>query len=246
MAALGARSSDTTLARTLLCDVFIVPVSTFEETYSLISCSLDHGVIHSLPFRPPAPSPTAVYVVSRSMFTANANEIIPGLWLGSEEAGQAPLEELVAHRITRVLVPANTGCEVSIHTPHILYKQLYVADTSGYPILPLFDECFTWVDEVLGPQGTEPTAAVLVHCAAGKSRSAAFVIGYLMYRMRMSFIEAYSHVRKCRPCVSTKFEEQLQEWERCGMCWNGDLPHQVAARQRYRRSPFNRIPNRES
>ena len=53
---------------------------------------------------------------------------------------------------------------------------------------------------------------VLVHCAAGKSRSATVVIYYLMKRFGMSFDEAYRHVQDIRPEIGLNrgFVEMLR------------------------------------
>ena len=43
--------------------------------------------------------------------------------------------------------------------------------------------------------------AVLVHCAAGISRSATVVLGYLILHADYSLRSAFAHLYKCRPCV---------------------------------------------
>ncbi len=43
---------------------------------------------------------------------------------------------------------------------------------------------------------------VYLHCAAGISRSAAVMVGYLMKNEQMSMSEAIRHVREIRPCVN--------------------------------------------
>jgi predicted protein tyrosine phosphatase len=44
--------------------------------------------------------------------------------------------------------------------------------------------------------------AVLVHCQAGMSRSAAVVIMWLVLACGMSYDAAYAHVKRCRPVIS--------------------------------------------
>jgi atypical dual specificity phosphatase len=53
---------------------------------------------------------------------------------------------------------------------------------------------------------------VLVHCFAGKSRSASVIIGYLMKYHNMRFEEAYTYVKHIRPSIDPNigFYCQLQ------------------------------------
>jgi len=57
--------------------------------------------------------------------------------------------------------------------------------------------------------------AVLVNCAAGISRSASFVIAYLMKMQQKNFIDALSLVKRARPRISPNpfFMEQLVAYE---------------------------------
>jgi hypothetical protein len=47
-----------------------------------------------------------------------------------------------------------------------------------------------------------PQHKVYVHCAAGISRSAAVMVGYLMRTEEMTMSQALRHVREIRPCVN--------------------------------------------
>lgn len=53
---------------------------------------------------------------------------------------------------------------------------------------------------------------VIVHCAAGMSRSASLVIAYLMIENRWHYEEAYSYVKKRRPIIDPNvgFVKQLK------------------------------------
>ena len=68
------------------------------------------------------------------------------------------------------------------HPEMFKYKQVSVEDDPGENIIKYFEECFQFIDEGRG-QGK----GVLVHCAAGVSRSATIVIAYLMFKNQLNF-----------------------------------------------------------
>ena len=132
-------------------------------------------------------------------FSRHAQLILDGVWLGSEDAGAAPVELLQRHGITRVLIPAHTGREAVLWPSQLTYLQYNVPDVADFPLLPLLEELCTFVDEAV-----EAGEGVLVHCAQGKSRSAAVVIAWVMHRKRCSYADAHHLVRSKRPVISTK------------------------------------------
>jgi protein-tyrosine phosphatase len=134
------------------------------------------------------------------------------VWVGSEDAG-AHLQPLVRRGIRHVLVPAVTSCEVARHRGRVHYLQLRVPDVSEFPLLPLLPAACRWIDAALQRAGPTPDRGVLVHCAAGKSRSVAVAVAYVMYRRRQTLRCAYAHVRAARPIVACKFARQLRVWE---------------------------------
>lgn len=58
------------------------------------------------------------------------------------------------------------------------------------------------------------TSGVLIHCEAGRSRSATIAAAFLIQN-DMSFVEAITHLTKVRPCVKPNlhFITQLRLWE---------------------------------
>lgn len=87
--------------------------------------------------------------------------------------------------------------EELIHYPYhpspLAYCLVPIQDSRNEPIETYFEQCCQFIDETPG--------AVLVHCAAGVSRSATLVIAYLMKRKGMPFLEAYSFVKERRPII---------------------------------------------
>ena len=78
--------------------------------------------------------------------------------------------------------------------------------------LPL-NECLGWIEAALA---AKPEAKVLVHCAAGSSRSGAIVVAWVMKQQRIRFVEALAFVQRIRSIVlpNPGFAEQLQEFEK--------------------------------
>lgn len=65
-------------------------------------------------------------------FHEYANEVVDDfLWLGSEDAGKAPLPELKELGITHVLVPAFTGLQPVVYPDQLHYLHLNLRDVKG-------------------------------------------------------------------------------------------------------------------
>ena len=62
----------------------------------------------------------------------------------------------------------------------------------------------------------ERGGAVLVHCYAGQSRSAALVIAHLMSSPRLSLMDAWAATRAARPCIQPNPGQQAAAWAVCG------------------------------
>ena len=67
------------------------------------------------------------------------------------------------------------------------HKMFEIYDTSYENIIQFFGECLNFI------KGDEK---ILVHCAAGASRSATIVIAYLMWKNKMKFDDALNLYKK--------------------------------------------------
>jgi protein-tyrosine phosphatase len=87
-----------------------------------------------------------------------------------------------------------------------VYKRIPIFDNKGEDITSHLDAAYAFIEE------GKHYGKVLVHCHKGVSRSASFVIGYLMRKNEFTFDEALAHVQMCRSVVqpNTAFVEQLR------------------------------------
>lgn len=152
-------------------------------------------------------------------------EILPGLYLGDYQAA-SNLEVLKEASITHILIAAE---ECSARFPEqFTYKKVGIADSLQTSLGTYIQEALAYVRQAI-----EAGGKVLIHCAAGVSRSASLVIAYVMQEKQWGMAQALSWVREKRPVISPNpsFMRQLGEWEetvtgrrkqlRCGNCQTG-------------------------
>ena len=161
--------------------------------------------------------------------TWDAQEILPGIWLGSFPAA-VRREELQRRNITHIL---SIGAEFApVFPEEFTYLVAFAVDSSGQDILRYFPPAIAFIDEAL-----TTGSAVLVHwyrnystlnsfssrfltqfsnfSHAGVSRSAALVAAYLIAHGGHNSTQALNSIRKIRPCIcpNSGFRLQLQSWE---------------------------------
>jgi len=135
------------------------------------------------------------------------SKIMDGLYLGCYEAAksQTGLQE---RKITHILtVGSGLAPEFSDH--EYCYKIVKIADLETENLGNLFFELCDFIDE------GRRRGSVLVHCAAGVSRSAATVIAYIMKTNSLPLLDAFKFVLSCRPVVHPNegFVKQLLAFE---------------------------------
>ncbi|GAA6221986.1 dual specificity protein phosphatase 12 [Lates japonicus] len=120
----------------------------------------------------------------------------PGLYIGTAadlNDRQALADADVTHILSvdsvdpAPLLPADGG----FHR-----KWVSVLDEVTSDLLSHMDDCFLFIQEAV-----EGGRAAIVHCQAGRSRSAAIVTAYLMKRYQLSFSEAYHRLRSVKQDV---------------------------------------------
>ncbi|GFR50818.1 hypothetical protein Agub_g13093 [Astrephomene gubernaculifera] len=153
-------------------------------------------------------------------FTAlnNPQLIIPGLLISSFQFETIELE-LREQGVTHIL---QVGIELHpSHSGKFEYLQVPIQDVEGVDLVAQLPRMLRFIDEAIAKGGV-----VLVHCMMGISRSASTCIAYLMWKERLSFVQAAGRVYAARPFISPNpgFVLQLRLWERSGMDFDSWKP----------------------
>lgn len=147
----------------------------------------------------------------------NYVEILPNLFLGNITAAK-DLKLIKRHNIQVIINCSNDIENYFLTNKNIKYYRCPLDDSLlDYDInlmkqfLPTF---INIIDESL--KNNKP---VLVHCYAGRQRSAALIAGYLMYKKKMSIDEAYNYIISKRPEAfhygrSFNFNESLKDYQK--------------------------------
>lgn len=93
----------------------------------------------------------------------------------------------------------------------ITYMRVPIADCGSVILKDYFPGVFEFITNAL-----ESSGRILVHCFAGKSRSASLVIAYLMKTLKMTYMNAFRYVQSHRAVVEPNlgFELQLYAFEK--------------------------------
>eukprot|EP00121_Abeoforma_whisleri_P008308 Awhi_evm1s7624 len=147
-------------------------------------------------------------------FDKCAQLIVPRLYLGSGTTGYCDIQQFKERNVTHVLVVGD-GLAMR-HTKKLTYLNIPIHDHPSTPVLPYLDQCMQFIESVL--ENDNDTNCLLVHCAAGISRSAAVVTCYLMKSRRWSLAEAVATVQQKRSVIDIKTHlmDDLKTYEENG------------------------------
>ncbi|GAX84563.1 hypothetical protein CEUSTIGMA_g11984.t1 [Chlamydomonas eustigma] len=113
------------------------------------------------------------------------HEIIEGLFIGSLRS----LGQISLLGITHVLSAVNF--EVTSNLGNSKHLQIPLVDSEGDGLLPYLPTALAFIQEGM----LEPGGRVLVHCQAGRSRSVAILLAYLMWSKSMTAEQALQKVK---------------------------------------------------
>lgn len=129
----------------------------------------------------------------KQMFRNNADEILPGLWLGNFQSSQ----DEVFLKTRGIETVFNCTKDLPFHMSIQNRYRVPVDDNLQASEIRNME---LWSYEIIYKLIREMKKGkpVLVHCAAGMQRSAAVVAMYLMVTQGKNWNQAYSHIRQRR------------------------------------------------
>lgn len=135
-------------------------------------------------------------------------EIRPNLYLGSIYAFKNH-EFIKKTQITHILSVAAGSGQPPEDVVHLLIPLVDLPEERLDLALP---QCLSFIEQALKSNGKK----VLVHCMAGKSRSASVIVAYLMKKEGLTFAQAFAEVAKLRPavCLNLGYAAQLRLFEK--------------------------------
>ncbi|XP_077476184.1 uncharacterized protein LOC144089149 [Stigmatopora argus] len=133
--------------------------------------------------------------------------ILPKLYLGAES--DVTQDRLASLGISYVLSVSRCSPRPSF-LPCSRYLRIPIDDSLWDDLLPWIPQALGFIDSAMSSGGS-----VLVHCAAGISRSPALAVAYIMYSSGMDLDHAYRFVKERRPSISPNFNflGQLQHFQ---------------------------------
>ncbi|XP_077416005.1 uncharacterized protein LOC144045071 [Vanacampus margaritifer] len=133
--------------------------------------------------------------------------ILPRLYLGAES--DVTQDRLASLGISYVLSVSRCSPRPSF-LPCSRYLRIPIDDSLWDDLLPWIPQALRFIDAAMSSG-----ASVLVHCAAGISRSPALAVAYIMYSSGMDLDRAYRFVKERRPTISPNFNflGQLQHFQ---------------------------------
>ncbi|XP_028268737.1 dual specificity protein phosphatase 16 [Parambassis ranga] len=133
--------------------------------------------------------------------------ILPRLYLGAER--DVTQDQLASLGISYVLSVSRCSPQPSF-LPRSRYLRIPIDDSLWDDLLPWIPQALSFIDAAMSSG-----ASVLVHCAAGISRSPALAVAYIMYSLEMDLDHAYRFVKERRPSISPNFNflGQLQHFQ---------------------------------
>ncbi|XP_075266529.1 LOW QUALITY PROTEIN: dual specificity protein phosphatase 8 [Salarias fasciatus] len=133
--------------------------------------------------------------------------ILPRLYLGAER--DVTQEQLASLGISYVLSVSRCSPQPPF-LPCSRFLRIPIDDSLWADLLPWIPQALSFIDAAMSSG-----SSVLVHCAAGISRSPALAVAYIMYRLDLDLDQAYRFVKERRPSISPNFNflGQLQHFQ---------------------------------
>ena len=140
-------------------------------------------------------------------FSTETNEVLPGIFVCGRS--QVTLERLETHKIRTIITVMGCRLEEKIVSKVDTYHFFSCEDNMGVDLYSQFPNFVEWIT------GGLKNGPVLVHCAAGFSRSVTAVIAYMIPTFGVTFEKSLAVIqqRRAQAGPNLGFRDQLRKWE---------------------------------
>ena len=152
-------------------------------------------VPHPSPLQEPKAPPSSPLNLDLWPGRSELQCVTEGLYI-TNYFGAKKLDNLVKAGITHVIVCGAELDKVFEKKTGMKYLKLELADNTNVDLKPLIATSLPWIQDAIQNGGR-----VLVHCAAGASRSGTIAVAYIMATRRLAFAEALSSAQEIRPLI---------------------------------------------
>jgi protein-tyrosine phosphatase len=143
--------------------------------------------------------------IESDSFLTSINKIDSNLFLGGLLGASNPI--LIGRNQISAVVSLLSPNAMIVKHRNVRYLEIPIDDLPNVNITRVLPEALNFIKKELA-KGSN----VLIHCAAGVSRSASVAIAHFMVTYNMTFDQALSKTRKARRCACPNpgFERQLK------------------------------------
>lgn len=157
---------------------------------------------------PSIPDNITKYLPTAHLSASVPHKVLEGLFIG-DYATATNMASLKHSKISHILTVMNSA-EPPPYPSDFVYKKFHVMDDEDEDLFSIFENSHSFIESGRNQSG------VLVHCAAGISRSATIVLSYLIKMRKSTFDQELEYLRNVRPIVDPNpgFVKQLKRYEK--------------------------------
>lgn len=146
----------------------------------------------------------------------NYTEILPKLFIGNIQSAK-DLNFITKNNIEVIINCSNNINNYFINNTNIKYYKCPIDDSLEEYDIDLMKSYLPYFIKIID-ESLSNNKSVLVHCYAGRQRSAALIAGYLMYKKSMSIEDSYNFIISKRPEAfhygkSYNFHKSLEDYK---------------------------------
>lgn len=136
--------------------------------------------------------------------------VIPHLYIGPWDSRTQVSDLKIKYVVSLLSNAERRYSNYPAYLPDNVQEYSYLAkDQIGFDLKLILDDCLPKIHKAV-----QAKENVLIHCAAGISRSASIIIAYLIQYRKMDMVDAFRLLKNARPSIqpNPSFLKQIQQY----------------------------------